>query len=92
VDAGELRVMKNGQTQALVVGGGFAQIEKDKVSVLAESAIEEEKIDEHAVEEAMHRAEEALRGKDSLEPAEIERLEGILRFAVAELSVKRRRR
>jgi F-type H+-transporting ATPase subunit epsilon len=92
VDAGELRVTKGGQTQALVVGGGFAQIEKDKVSVLAESAIEEEKIDEHAVEEAMRRAEQALQGKDSLEPAEIERLEGIVRFAVAELSVKRRRR
>ncbi len=92
VDAGELRVMKGGKVEGLVVGAGFAQIAKDKVSVLTESAIEEEKIDENIVEEAMRRAEDALRGKESLEPAEIERLEGIVRFSVAQLGVKRRRR
>lgn len=92
VDHGELRVTRGGQTQAIVVSGGFAQILGDKVSVLAESAIEEEKIDEHAVEAAMKRAEEALKGADSLEPAEIERLEGVVRFAVAQLGVKRFRR
>src|SRR5579862_2959133 len=80
VDHGELRVTKDGKVQNLAVGGGFAQILGDKVSVLAESAIEEEKIDEHTVEAAMKRAEEALRGKDTLEPAEVERLEGIVRF------------
>ena len=92
VDAGELRVMKGGKVEGLVVGAGFAQIAKDKVSVLTESAIEEEKIDENIVEEAMRRAEDALRGKESLEPAEIERLGGIVRFSVAQLGVKRRRR
>ena len=64
----------------------------DRVSVLAESAIDEEKIDENAVEKAMQRAEEALRGKETLDPAEIERLEGVVRFSVAQLGVKRRRR
>jgi len=92
VDAGELRVMKGGKVEGLVVGAGFAQIARDKVSVLTESAIEEEKIDENTVEEAMRRAEEALRGKESLEPADVERLEGIVRFSVAQLGVKRRRR
>ena len=92
VEAGELRVTKAGRTQAIVVGAGFAQIEKDKVSVLTESAIEEEKIDESAAEDAMRRAEEALRNKGALEPGEVERLEGIVRFAVAQLGVKRGRR
>ena len=92
VDDGELRVTKDGKTEALVVGAGFAQILADRVSVLAESAIEEEKIDESAVENALRRAEESLKGKDALEPAEIERLEGVVRFAVAQLGVKRRRR
>src|SRR5581483_3915275 len=64
VDYGELRVTKGNTTQFLVVGGGFAQIAADKISVLAESAITEEKIDEHAVETAMKRAQEALKGKD----------------------------
>ena len=92
IDHGELRVTKGGAVQFLAIGGGFAQIAGDKVSVLAESAIQEEKIDEHAAENAMKRAEEALKGKDSMEPAEIERLEGVVRFAVAQLGLKRRRR
>src|SRR5580692_6537523 len=71
VDHGELRVTKGSSTQFLAVGGGFAQVAGDKVSILAESAITEEKIDEHAVENAMKRAEDALRGQEGLAPAEV---------------------
>ena len=39
----------------------------------------------------MRRAEEALRGKDTLDPGEVERLEAVVRFSVAQLGVKRRR-
>ena len=92
VDDGELRVTRNGKTEALVVGAGFAQILGDKVSVLAESAIEEAEINDNAVEDALRRAEEALSRKEALEPAEVERLEGIVRFSVAQLGAKRRRR
>jgi F-type H+-transporting ATPase subunit epsilon len=91
VGAGELRVLKNGKTELLAVGNGFAEIDGDKVSILAESAITEEKIDEAAAENAMQRAEDALRGKDSLDAAEVERLESIVRSAVAQLDLKRRR-
>jgi F-type H+-transporting ATPase subunit epsilon len=92
VDAGELRVTKNGKTEYLAVGEGFAEIDGDKVSILAEIAIDEQKIDETAVEKAMERAQEALRGKDALDPAEIERLESFVRSSVTQLTVKRRRR
>jgi F-type H+-transporting ATPase subunit epsilon len=92
VDSGELRVTKGTSTFHLAVGRGFAEIEGDRVSVLAESAITEEKIDESAAEKAMQRAEEALRSKETLEPGEVERLEGIVRFSVAQLGVKRRRK
>jgi F-type H+-transporting ATPase subunit epsilon len=90
--AGELRATKGGKTELLVVGGGFAQVSGEKVSILADRAIEEEKIDEHAVEAAMKRAEDALKNKESIAPAEIERLEGVVRFAVAQLGIRRRRR
>jgi F-type H+-transporting ATPase subunit epsilon len=90
IDHGELRVVKNGQPLALIVGGGFVQVSGDRVSVLADFAIEEEKIDEHAAEAAIKRAQEDLKGAN-LEPAEIERLEGVVRFSVAQLGVKRRR-
>jgi len=92
VGYGELRVTKGSATQLLAVGGGFAQIVADKISILAESAITEEKIDEAAVEKAMQRAEEALKGKDTLDPAEVERLESFVRSSVAQLGLKRRRR
>jgi F-type H+-transporting ATPase subunit epsilon len=92
VGAGELRATKGGVTQLLIVGGGFAQVSGDKVSILADSAITEEKIDEHAVADAMKRAEDALKTKEALPPAEIERLESVVRFAVAQLGVKRRHR
>jgi F-type H+-transporting ATPase subunit epsilon len=91
VGAGELRATKGGVTQLLVVGGGFVQVSGDKVSILADSAINVEKIDENAVADAIKRAEEALKNKDSLAAAEVERLEGIVRFSVAQLGVKRRR-
>ncbi len=90
--AGELRATKAGKTELLVVGGGFAQVSGEKVSILADRAIEEEKIDEHAVEAAMKRAEDALKNKESIPAAEIERLEGVVRFAVAQLGLRRRRR
>ncbi len=91
---GELRVTKGTATEALVVGEGFVQVQGDKISILAEHAIEENAIDEDAVEKAMQRAQQALRdAKDTqLDPAEVERLESVVRFSVAQLGIKRRRR
>lgn len=91
VEAGELRVSKNGKTELLAVGNGFAEIDGDKVSILAESAITEEKIDVDAAEKAIQRAQEALRGRETLDASEIERFEGILRSAIVQISIKRRR-
>lgn len=92
VDHGELRVTKGNTTQWLAVGGGFAQVSGDKVSVLAERAIIEEKIDEHAVEEAMKRAEEKMKEAAHLDPAEFEHLQNLVRFSGTQLALKRRRR
>jgi F-type H+-transporting ATPase subunit epsilon len=92
VEAGELRATKAGVTEFLVVGGGFAQVTGDKVSILADSAIEEEKIDPNAVADAMRRAEVALKSKETLTPTEVEHLEAIVRFSVAQLGVKSRRK
>lgn len=91
---GELRVTKGSQVEALVVGDGFVQVQGDKVSVLAEHAIEENAIDEDAVEKARARAQLALdEAKDSkIDPAEIERLESVVRFSVAQLFAKKRKR
>lgn len=92
VENGELRVTKNGQTQWLAVSGGFAQVENDKVSVLAEYAIDEQKIDENAVEAALQSAQAKLKEAESADPQEFEHLQAMIRFAGVQLAVKRRRR
>jgi F-type H+-transporting ATPase subunit epsilon len=92
VEHGELRVTKGTTISFLAVGGGFAQVSGDKISVLAEHAITEEKIDEKAVEAAMQRAEQAIKDAKDLDPAEFEHLQNMVRFSGTQLALKRRRR
>ena len=91
---GELRVTKGNEVEALVIGDGFVEIQGDKVSILAEHAVEENQIDENAVEKAMQRAQAALdEAKTSnLDPAEVERLETSVRYLIAQKLAKGRRR
>ena len=92
VVAGEIRLMKDGREQLLAVGKGFAEIESDKVSILAEHAITEEKINEKAVEEAMKRAQDDLKDSELLDPSEQEILHELVRFAGVQLVLKHRKR
>jgi F-type H+-transporting ATPase subunit epsilon len=92
IEHGELRVTKGTETQWLAVGNGFAQIDGDTVRVLAETAITEEKIDEHAVEAAMKRAEEELKAAKDIDPQQYEHLQNLVRYSGVQLAVKRRRR
>jgi F-type H+-transporting ATPase subunit epsilon len=92
IEHGELRVTKNGQTQTLAVSGGFAEVEGDRVRVLAEHAITEEKIDEHAVEAALKRAEQQLKDAKDIDPQQYEHLQSLVRYSGVQLAVKRRRR
>jgi F-type H+-transporting ATPase subunit epsilon len=92
VEHGELRVTKGSETLFLAVSGGFAEVEGDRVHVLAEHAITEEKIDEKAVEEALKRAERELNEAKNLDPQEYEHLQNLVRYSGVQLAVKRRRR
>jgi F-type H+-transporting ATPase subunit epsilon len=92
VEDGELRVTKGTETHFLAVSGGFVEVEGDRVQVLAEHAISEEKIDEKAVEEALKRAEQQLHEAKDIDPQQYERLQGLVRYSGVQLAVKRRRR
>ncbi len=92
VENGELRVTKGAETLHLAVSGGFVEVEGDRVHVLAERAISEEKIDEKAVEEALKRAEKELDEAKHLDPQEYEHLQSLVRYSGVQLAVKRRRR
>ena len=92
VEHGELRVTKGAETLLLAVSGGFAEIEGDRVHILAEHAISEEKIDAKAVEEALKRAERELEEAKHLDPQQYEHLQNLVRYSGIQLAVKRRRR
>ncbi len=90
VQAGELCVTKNGRQEYIIIGDGFAEVSGDRVSILAENAINHETIDTHAAEEAVRRAQEALKNRDSMDPEELDRVEAAMRFSMAQLAAKLR--
>ena len=92
VEHGELRVAKGAETLFLAVSGGFAQVEGDRVHVLAEHAITESGIDEKAVEEALKRAQKELDEAKNLDPQVYEHLQSLVRYSGVQLAVKRRSR
>ena len=92
VAAGELVVNNGGAIERLAVDKGFARILGDTVSIITEAAIDEKRIDLSAVQVAQERAEKALAAARSapgeIDPAELEKLEQIIRFAVIQKLVK----
>lgn len=92
IEAGEIQAGTGSGREFLAVDKGFARVLGDAVSVLTEGAIDVAEIDLSQVEEAQKRAEEALeRAKqENMDPAEIERLESIARFAIAQQLAKKR--
>jgi len=87
---GELRVMKNGNEDRLAVGEGFVEITQDSVSVLTDMAVLESDIDESATEDAIRRAEAAMKD-DKLTGEDHALVEAALQKSLAKLRVKRRR-
>lgn len=94
IEPGEIDVATVAGTVRLAVDKGYGRVIADRVSVLAEAAIEVRKIDLSAVEDARKRAEaalEAARKQKQVDPVEIERLEATARFAIAQKLAKSRR-
>ena len=86
---GELRVVRNGRSSSLAVGEGFIEITADRVSVLTDVALEAERIDETAAQQAVARAQAAMKEDHSSE--EVAAIQASLQKALAQLHVKRRR-
>ena len=79
--AGEVRVQTpDGAEQHFFVGGGALEVQPNKITVLADTAIRAKDLDEAAALAAKQRAEDALRGSiDKLEQAEA--MKDLLRVA-----------
>ena len=61
---GPLRIKKDGKEEEIAVGGGFMEVTKNKVIILAETAELPEDIDVERAEEARRRAENYLLHRD----------------------------
>jgi len=62
--AGELRYKTSDGEASLFVAGGIMEVQPSIVTVLSDTAVRAEDLDEKAAEEAQKRAEDALQGKD----------------------------
>ncbi len=89
LEPGELRIQTKGSELRLAVGGGFVEVSAEKVSVLTDMAVREDDIDESAAEEAMRRAEAAMRDQ-KLHGEEYATVQATLQKSLAQLKVKRR--
>ena len=88
---GELRVITTEGELCMAVGEGFLEVLPDRVSILTDMAVAESDIDEKAAEEAVARAERAMREK-SLSGEENAMVQSALLRSLAQLRVKRRSR
>jgi len=90
--AGEVRVQTpDGQEQQFFVGGGAIEIQPNKVTVLADTALRARDLDEAAALAAKQRAEETLRGAtDKIEQAEA--MKEIVRMAEQVKMIQRLRK
>ena len=85
--AGEVRVQTpEGAQQSFFVGGGAIEVQPNKVTVLADTAIRAHDVDEAAALAAKERAEEALRDRpghitQAEALAELARAAALLKFA-----------
>ncbi len=87
---GELRIVRDGVEERLAVGEGFVEITQESVSVLTDMAVAESDIDESAAEEAIKRAEAAMKD-DQLGDEDHAAVQATLLKSLAQLKVKRRR-
>jgi F-type H+-transporting ATPase subunit epsilon len=93
IAAGEVILTVEGKVTRLAIDQGFVRVVADKVSVVTEAAIDEAKIDLKSVENAEARARqavEAARNQKEYDPAEVAKMEQILRFALVQRLVKSR--
>ena len=85
---GDLRVQRDGQDELFFyVTGGILEVQPKKVTVLADTALRAEQLDESAADEARKKAEEALKGagnKEDLAHAQMQLVEAAARYRAAQ--------
>jgi F-type H+-transporting ATPase subunit epsilon len=84
---GEVRVQAEGKDEVfLYVTGGILEVQPAQVTILADTALRENELDESAADEARRKAEEALKGatKEDLAHAQEQLVEAAARYRAAQ--------
>lgn len=87
---GAVGVVVNGHEDDIAIDRGYARIMGDVVSVLTEAAVNVKNIDMRDIEEAKANAQKAIEEakKNRISDEELEKLEAVFRFSVAQLLAK----
>ena len=83
-----VKIKQNGKDQYLAVNGGFLEVRKEKVVILAESAEFASQIDVERAAAAMERAEQRIAGK-SQDNVDFNRAQASLQRAVNRINVSK---
>ena len=86
LQAGELRVRKNGDETCIAIYGGFLEVRPDRVIILADAAERAEEIDIARAEEAKRRAEQQMTSR-VLSEVDRAQAEAALRRSLVQLKV-----
>ena len=84
---GQIRCEAAGRSRLMAVSGGYAEVLRDRVTVLAETCELAEEIDRERALKPRHRAEELLRAADT-SAAEFARAEVRLKRAIARIQAR----
>ena len=90
IQPGEVDLKAGSRGDELAVGGGFAEVTGDRVTILTDMAVKPEDIDEHEVEKALQSAQQALLEKKA--GPEAEALMAMIQRSTVQLNLKRKRR
>ena len=91
LEPGELRYKQNGEYVEFAVGEGFMEATQENVTILTDLCAGADEIDENAVEEAMKRAEDALKDIDpNMDPDAVIALQATIAKSLAQLKLKRK--
>lgn len=89
---GEVVIRRDGQEEFFAIGGGFAEVQPDKVIVLADSAEHVAEIDIQRAEEARQRAEKMMAEGVPEDPEYYAQVRASLQRAQVRIDVARRHR
>ena len=85
---GEVRIQAEGKDEVfLYVTGGILEVQPSQVTILADTALREEQLDEAAADDARRKAEEAVKGatgKEDLAHAQGQLVEAAARYRAAQ--------